>query len=725
MDVYYWKHLSIDNSIENYNCNGKYLIFSPWNGGFNNIRMSFELACVIAFRLNRILVLPNPYIITHLNNIHGYDSFFDIGDIGIKTISINDFCSIHNITNNADEIKNISTVYTFSPDNSYINLTNERNIAEIYTKKRQVIHIDNAPVNIYFDKNLIGTFYSLIYDKHMLEIVNYVKKHIHYKEHLFTQAKKITEYLNNTYENFYALHIRRTDFNYAYKEVCITMNVLYNNIHGLIPQGACVYIATDSKNKAEFLPLREKYRLIFFEDILHLIKPDINQDCYGLVEQIICARGLKFIGTNLSTFSCYIYRLRGYMADINDKSYYVNTINYTHKKSDDKNKSLGWKYEWSGIDNVWSREFIDGFNIKNEIHTFNAFYLKYVKLINIQPQKNKKIISFSLYGTTTAFSRSRGFYKGIYVNYHLAKTIYPDWILRVYMPYNEPAHIITELSQFTNIELVLVDTNICLRALRFLPYDDKEVSIWLSRDLDSIVNEREKAAVTDWLTKYPTKNLHIMTDNEQHYWTIAGGMFGVRNNVNNSSSSLIDFILQFSNKVSNNNNYAIDCDICEQFFYKADDNYIQHYGAGKKLARSMPFPPHKPIASVFVGNIMDINNYYDKLNLIQHYPLLRNKNTFKLKNNDLFYYPPWNTNCVVNWYNAVDFTLTPIKSDTSTSGENSCLKTENGEGIRLLTAGDITISALWDGAQQKNVYISDENTLAVIHGNEHYYFTRV
>jgi len=359
----------------------------------------------------------------------------------------------------------------------------------------------------------------------------------------------------------------------------------------------------------------------------------------------------------------------------------------------------------------------------NVDYIYKNFYLKYVKFINIQPQREKKIISFSLYGTTSQFSNSRGFYKGIYVNYHLAKTLYPGWIIRVYMPSNEPEHIINELSQFTDIELILVETNICLRALRFLPHDDENVQVWLSRDLDSILNEREQVAVTDWLTNYSTKELHIMTDHEQHYWTIAGGMFGFRNS-SSHSSSLIDFILQFSNKVSNNNNYAIDCDICEQFFYKTD-NYIQYYGAGKKMSCNKPFPPHKPIDYDFVGCVVDINSYYGKLHLVQHYPQLCYKKPITLKKNDLFYYPPWNTNCIVNWYNDVDFTLTPIKTVNSTSVTNSCLKTENGEGIKLVTAGNITISVLWDGHEKKNMYISDENTLAVIHGSGHYYFKRV
>jgi hypothetical protein len=359
----------------------------------------------------------------------------------------------------------------------------------------------------------------------------------------------------------------------------------------------------------------------------------------------------------------------------------------------------------------------------NVDHIYKNFYLKYVKFINIQPQREKKIISFSLYGTTSQFSNSRGFYKGIYVNYHLAKTLYPGWIIRVYMPSNEPEHIINELSQFTDIELILVETNICLRALRFLPHDDENVQVWLSRDLDSILNEREQVAVTDWLTNYSTKELHIMTDHEQHYWTIAGGMFGFRNS-SSHSSSLIDFILQFSNKVINNNNYAIDCNICEQFFYKTD-NYIQYYGAGKKMPCNKPFPPHKPIDYDFVGCVVDINSYYGKLHLVQHYPQLCYKKLITLKKNDLFYYPPWNTNCIVNWYNDVDFTLTPIKTVNSTSVTNSCLKTENGDGIRLINTIGITISVLWDGHEKKKMYISDENTLAVIHGSDHYYFKRV
>ena len=353
-------------------------------------------------------------------------------------------------------------------------------------------------------------------------------------------------------------------------------------------------------------------------------------------------------------------------------------------------------------------------------------YLKHVKCINIQPQSHKKIISFSLYGATSQYSNSRGFYKGIYVNYHLAKKLYPGWIVRVYMPFDEPAHIIDELSKITDLELILVETNICLRALRFLPHDDENVSVWLSRDLDSILNEREQVAVSDWLTNYPTKELYIMADNGQHYWTIAAGMFGIHNDVKrkrlsgSGPSSLTDFMLKFSENKSPSI-YDLDASICEQFFFK-DDNYIQHYGTGKLLANSKPFPPHLSMNCNFVGDIVNINDIYSKLNATHQPTCLR----MTLANHDIFYYPPWNSNCVVHWYSDTDFTLTPIQTNKSTSNANSCLKTVNGQGRQLLTADAIRpVVVGWDGHAQIRAFISDEHTITLIHGSEHHHFTRV
>jgi hypothetical protein len=95
-----------------------------------------------------------------------------------------------------------------------------------------------------------------------------------------------------------------------------------------------------------------------------------------------------------------------------------------------------------------------------------------------------------------------------------------------------------------------------------------------------------------------------------------------------------------------------------------------------------------------------------------------------LQDNSIFSYPPWNANCVLRWYNETDFTLTPIKTNTSTCWSTSCLKTENGGGIKLMIIGT-HVNVLWDGQLHKEAYLEDENTIIIIHDNVNYKFIKV
>lgn len=241
-------------------------------------------------------------------------------------------------------------------------------------------------------------------------------------------------------------------------------------------------------------------------------------------------------------------------------------------------------------------------------------YLRITNSYNVNPARDKKVISYSIYGINSDLDILRGFYKGIFVNFELAKTVYPGWIVRLYVPYNEPAEFIDKLTEMKDIELFLVDTNVCLRALRYLPNDDPLVGIWISRDLDSIVTFREKAAVDDWLANYMDKELHIMSDHSSHHWTIPGGMFGKKNNNNRS---LTHFMVNFSTRVEPNA-YEVDCLIAEQFFYRPN-NYIQHYSKGKKLKNSVPFPSHDMTNCTFIGDYADMNKHFGELEIENKY----------------------------------------------------------------------------------------------------------
>ena len=53
-----------------------------------------------------------------------------------------------------------------------------------------------------------------------------------------------------------------------------------------------------------------------------------------------------------------------------------------------------------------------------------------------------------------------------------------------------------------------------------------QVDLYVSRDLDSRLNERELAAVQEWLDS--SKEFHFMRDHPQHGTTILGGVWGCK-----------------------------------------------------------------------------------------------------------------------------------------------------------------------------------------------------
>jgi len=702
------------------------IVLLRWIGQIGNRMFQYAFGCSYAKRFNCIFYVPSEWEGTIIFKPNKYCRI--ITD-DILSLEINDPSATEVMRENS--LKNYNNR---TGDNvEFISLQNKNNIGK---------------TNIAFD-DLDCMYYTHLFDLFDTELI----KEIYTFNETVLNSVMYQWYYNN--KNIHTVcHLHRGDIaevNYTGSQSMISKETYIRQLYSLCAEfSSVVWLSESKQDRTENIwnnkPPGHRWTYPKGEHYC----PDIILDFLPDLLSMIFARVLLRGNSSLSWWGAFLSEAEVYSPVIKPKplerknKYYILDTEFVKGNAP---HFMGCKLDADGFNDII-------FPGKNEYHQFKAFYLKYVKFINLQPQQQKKIISFSLYETTSQYSNSRGFYKGIYVNYHLAKKIYPDWIIRVYMPYNEPAHIIEELSQFKDIELVLVDTNICLRALRFLPYDDPDVALWLSRDLDSIVNEREQVAVADWLTNYPEKELHIMTDHPAHRWFIAAGMFGINNNLMkihnineisineisineiNKLSSLIDFMLKLSSEnYSIHQSYDFDSIILKDFFYKSD-NYIQHYGDGKLLSNSKPFPSHSPIdslfVSLFVGDIVDINSYYEKLNLMQHSPVLCNKTPvlcnktpIKLKNNDLFYYQPWNTTCIVHWYSAEDFTLTPIKTEKSTSCEFSCLKTENGEGLKLVMAGDIIISALWDGRERKNVYISDNNTIGLIHGNDHHYFTRV
>ena len=135
-----------------------------------------------------------------------------------------------------------------------------------------------------------------------------------------------------------------------------------------------------------------------------------------------------------------------------------------------------------------------------------------------------------------------------FVNIELCKQFYPDWICRIYYDYTVPHNILNKLKE-KNIELVSAEGKQHYRRMwRFYAYDDAD--IFISRDIDSHITEREKSAVDEWL--HSNKSLHIMRDHPHHRNKIQAGMFGIKKsqNLHNLKQKCLDYCNTSQNHLS-------------------------------------------------------------------------------------------------------------------------------------------------------------------------------
>lgn len=131
-----------------------------------------------------------------------------------------------------------------------------------------------------------------------------------------------------------------------------------------------------------------------------------------------------------------------------------------------------------------------------------------------------KVISFSIWGSNVKFL------VGAVNNIKAAKLYYPSWKCRIYCANNIPAEWRRDLFA-EGFDVHMRSATHGLHDGLFWRFEaafDPKVETFLSRDLDSVVNPREAAAVNAWLET--GKRLHTMRDHYEHIMPIMGGMWG-------------------------------------------------------------------------------------------------------------------------------------------------------------------------------------------------------
>lgn len=352
-DYYYYSKWNFESIFDEYTGEKGYIYLQPWPGGFNNIRMSLELAICLTYLTDRILVLPPTYRMYLLEGDSNIEDFFDLSQLGVKHLTFVEFCNLKNIEPTIESVKKISKVNKYDSVTNVITDSRKPLPFEFYRGRQTIkLHqiIDNSEV-IFFDKNLLGTFYTSIFSDKQIALHKLIAQYVTLRKDVFNLAAKYISLIGDG--KYYSLHIRRNDFQYT--EVKISAEEILVNISSTIPKGSKLYISTDHNTDDEFfLPFKENYDVYFFKD-LNTINEDYNLNWIPLLEMLICTRGIRFVGTRLSTFSSYIYRLRGYMDDIQDKSYYVNTETFDIEKQ-------GKFLKNTQFNGNWAREYPDAWN---------------------------------------------------------------------------------------------------------------------------------------------------------------------------------------------------------------------------------------------------------------------------------------------------------------------------------------------------------------------------
>lgn len=371
----YWDESLLIDKLAKPKAN-RYLVFDADIGGLNNIRIAFEYVVVLAAVTGRTLVLP-PRSAWYLINFGpmpeaekgGTTEFGDIYNIealkrALPIINTEEF--IESAAKHLDipseftddpgfttKLKQSHTAWRewllenseipdWSPYDTLIcfpdieTCRDGPHLAGDYLDKRKPVEFSawmNAAPVLYFPSNKryrsLGPVATMLAGKDdSLQILmrRLLKNHMRFRDEIFSLASQIVEALG--LKSYDALQIRRNDFQYS--KTRVSPDRIIENIRVLFDQGQAIYIATDEDRKEVFDDLAKGLNapaIYTWKDVESVFNEPIPYAWIGPIEQLICTLARRFVGNDLSTFTSYIHRLRGYNA-AEDQNLYYHSIAY-------------------------------------------------------------------------------------------------------------------------------------------------------------------------------------------------------------------------------------------------------------------------------------------------------------------------------------------------------------------------------------------------------------
>lgn len=149
---------------------------------------------------------------------------------------------------------------------------------------------------------------------------------------------------------------------------------------------------------------------------------------------------------------------------------------------------------------------------------------------------HKKVLSYSAFMPSGSDTLPKWLKDGISIQAEMAKSYYPDWVVRLHTVGLSSTMEEQLLRQYDNIEIVRckpMRSNAQMMLHRLLAADDPSVRITLVRDIDSRFSLRELMAVNEWVGEIADYDFHVMRDHSHHRWPVMGGTLGMKRDMFN------------------------------------------------------------------------------------------------------------------------------------------------------------------------------------------------
>ncbi len=129
---------------------------------------------------------------------------------------------------------------------------------------------------------------------------------------------------------------------------------------------------------------------------------------------------------------------------------------------------------------------------------------------------------------------------------------------------------------------------------RFEPASEDDVDVFISRDCDSRISEREAAAVLQWLDS--PKLIHVMRDHPHHSTPILGGMWGAKRHAIPNMTDLID-------EWNKEDRWQTDQEFLKDVIWPHHHHKILAHDDWQRFGLTQPFPTPRE-RDGFVGAII-------------------------------------------------------------------------------------------------------------------------